>query len=682
MKFEKRYKDCYVSLTAGQLTVGNAAVERVWDMTGGRPEVLSLQNKRTGRQWAATGECGQWVEFPAEKKDAFFRRGLTDGSMSVEGIEASEDDDLGVGEKHLHVAVKLAFPACEVDWMHLVYPGLPVLRSFLRVTATGNAPQDERPEEWPADYTDCLPMKVEHCRWKSVCFHDKTDDRDNLVDETRGIFTKRERCRLQGNLLFAEDYFAHEGLTLVKEGPTPEGYLPGVDRDFETVGMNLFTAGWGFDAETLQRAGTLETYGCAVILWEGGEEDALRALHSYHRAVRPFKEKRDAFIMSNTWGDGNADGRICEDFLMRELRAAKELGVTCLQIDDGWERGVTMNSVRSTEKDGVIWSEGYYKSDPEFWAINPDRLPHGLEPLVSFAKENNIALGLWFSPDSQNSFENWERDSEVLLGLHRRYGITAFKMDGLLFRSKLSEDNFVKLMRRVTAESGGKVVFNLDTTAQVRNGYFGRVQYGTLFLENRFTGPFGRWPNYWPHRTLRNLWTLSRYYPTERLQIELLNVKKNREQYGDDPLSPAACGMEYAFAAAMFASPLVWMELTGLDTESSAALQKTMSAYRDVQADILSGHILPIGEEPDGVNWTGFQSVKEDGEGYLLLFRELEEESSHTYQLWELKSRTLGLASILGGGIQRSAEVNKDGKAEFSLDAPMSFALYRYTSNG
>ncbi len=562
----------------------------------------------------------------------------------------------------------------------MVYPVLPVLRSFLRVTITGDPAPEERPEEWPGDYMDCLPLAAEHCRWKCVSFHDRTDDRDNLVDETQGILSKRERRQLQGNLLFAQDILTGGGVTLIKEGPTPEGYLPGMNSDFETVGMNLYIAGWGFDREVAEKAGTLETYGSAVVLWNGGEGDALCTLHAYHRAVRPFREKRDALIMSNTWGDGNADGQICEKFLMDELRKAQKLGITCLQIDDGWERGVTMNSVRAPAVQGGEWSGGYYKSAPEFWSINRDRLPHGLEPIVSLAGESGISLGLWFSPDSQNDFENWERDSEVLLDLHRRYGITAFKMDGLLFHSKRSEDNFVKLMRRVTAGSGGEVTFNLDTTAQVHNGYFGRVQYGTLFLENRFTGPFGRWPNYWPYRTLRNLWTLSRYYPTERLQIEFLNVKRNREQYGNDPLSPENAGMEYAFAVAMFASPLAWMEFTGLDDENAVTLQRAIAAYRAVQADILSGHVLPIGDEPDGIRWTGFQCVKGNGSGYLLLFRELGEKASHTYRLWGIRGQRLDLKLILGNGKQEHAEADGDGMAAFSLDAPMSFALYRYSS--
>ena len=51
-------------------------------------------------------------------------------------------------------------------------------------------------------------------------------------------------------------------------------------------------------------------------------------------------------------------------------------------------------------------------------------------------------------------------------------------------------------------ESGGRVVFDLDVTAEIRPGYFGVPDVGPIFIENRYTD-FHR---YWPHQgTLRNL---------------------------------------------------------------------------------------------------------------------------------------------------------------------------------
>ena len=67
-----------------------------------------------------------------------------------------------------------------------------------------------------------------------------------------------------------------------------------------------------------------------------------------------------------------------------------------------------------------------------------------------------------------------------------------------------------------------------DITAEQRMGYLAAREYGTLFVENRYTD-FG---NYYPHRTLRNLWMLARYVPAQRMLFELLNPARNTERSG------------------------------------------------------------------------------------------------------------------------------------------------------
>lgn len=678
MQFQNQFQNCYVSFDKDTLTIGNQKIERSWCLDGKLPQVSTLVNKKTGKQWIAEEPRGQWEAWH-EEKDAFFKQGITTGEMKLLGITARRDDDLGVAQEHLRVEVRLSFGEREVDWIHIIYPGAAAMRSFLRAGYAENQVREERPEEWADDYYDYLPLDTMHCSWKSVTMTDITDDNDNLVIETKGILTRRETRLFQGNLLFVKEKTSSDGLLLVKEGPSAVAYLTETKADFLAKGMDLHTVGWGFGPELMQPGETLETYGAAVILWDGDEENALKALHQYNRAVRKFDSKRDALIMSNTWGDGNADGRICEEFLMNELRCAKDIGISYFQIDDGWQNGTTANSVNAKEQDVAVWGDGFYKANPNFWAVNSQRLPNGLGPLENYARENGITLGLWFSPDALNDYENWRKDADVLLDLHRQHGITAFKIDGLIFRNKRGEENFGQLMRYVVEGSSGKVFFNLDTTASIRNGYFGRVQYGSLFLENRFTKPFGRWPNYWPHHTLRNLWMLSRYLPTERLQIEFLNVKNNIAAYEGDPLAPVHWGQEMVFAISMFASPLAWMEMSVLDAQSRQMLKKAIAAYSNVQADILGGHVLPIGQEPDGFGWTGFQSVGTDGSGYLLILREKNEENSHRCQLWGKKDCKLLLEAILGYSGQQSVAMDHEGYAEFTLEQPFSYALYRYT---
>lgn len=679
------FQDCYAILDGDTLKTGNNALERSWDMTGEIPVVSSLRNKRTGKEWLRKEREADWLSWQTEKS-AFFHTDFTSEKPRRIRLEGHEDDDCGIGRRHLKADVVLDYGRYQLCWTHRIYPGMGLLRCELQVRRTAeeereteNAEEKKQGEQFFSpelkdDYQDAFPLAAEHCKWKSVSFTDRTDDYDNLVHTDHGIFSRRESRYVKGNLLSVQDPLDREGLILVKEGPTPLARLGTSGSDFYMKGNNVFTIGWGFGKEEMKRADALTAYGSSVILWEGGEEEALQALYEYHEALHVFRQEKDAVIMSNTWGDQSCDGKIGEVFLLDELREASRLGVTLYQIDDGWEKGTTSNSVNA----GGVWGTGYYEADPDFWAVNPIRLPNGLEPVAELARSLGIRLGLWFSPDSSDDFKNWERDVETLVNLHRRYGIAAFKMDGVKFTSKIGEENLTRLLRSVLKETNGEVFFNMDVTAETRSGYFGRIHYGTLFVENRFTGIFGAWPNYYPHRTLRNLWMLSRYLPSRRLQMEFLNVARNRELYGSDILAPARCGIEYSFAVTMCANPLAWMELTGLNEEEKKILAKLLPKYREFQEDLLRCRIVPIGEEPDGVAWTGFQAIGPDGTGYLQIIRELGGGESHSFRLHQVRGCRLKLEGLMGSPMQSMAEVDEEGKAAFRLKETLSYAMYRY----
>lgn len=686
--YENHYQDCYVKFDENILKIGNDSMERSWHMQEAIPVVCSLKNKRTNKEWLAAPHNFGMLDDP--RMNAFYKEGITEGSRQQLSVDAEAYDDCGIAGKALKITVRLEYDAYLLDWIHIIYPGTSVMRSYIQATQKERMKQAQPQEvqkglllQSPAfagDFLDSIPLQPAHCSWENIKFMDRTDDYDNLVDSSHGLIYRREQRFLHGNVLFVEDSIEEEGITFVKEGPSPFSYLGNVKCDFFMDGQNILTAGWGLEEKDFEKENTIASYGSAVILWDGSAENKYFSLNDYHNCRHKFVPEKDAFIMSNTWGDMSSDSKIGEAFLLEELKRAREIGINMYQIDDGWQNGVTCNSVAaSCEGSSAVWEGSYYKTNPRFWTVHDTRLPNGLEPVAEYARENGIRLGLWFSPDSENAFENWEHDAQVLLELHQKYGISAFKMDGIRLENKAAEENLAKLMSKVITQSEGKVFFNMDTTAGTRGGYFGRVQYGSLFVENRFTGVFGKWPNYYPHCTLRNLWMLSRYYPSNRLQMEFLNVKRNTELYGDDVLAPAVCGLEYSFAVTMFANPLAWMELTGLDEESVKTLNRLIVPYLKIQGDILSGRVLPIGEEPDGTKWTGFQSVKGDGCGYLLIIRERSKKGSHTYTLWKEKGKTLKLEALWGYGAQESIQTDQEGKTVFTLNGPFSYALYKYS---
>ena len=197
-------------------------------------------------------------------------------------------------------------------------------------------------------------------------------------------------------------------------------------------------------------------------------------------------------------------------------------------------------------------------------------------------------------------------DADALIGLHRQYGIRTFKIDGVMIPDKRADLNLRAMFERVMDATNGQAVFNLDVTAGRRWGYHYVNEYGNLFLENRYTD----WGNYYPHWTLRNLWMLSRYVPPQSLQIEFLNQWRNADKYpADDPLAPPhvpvrllLCDHHDGAAAGLVRGHRPAARKRSPD----APLIRT---YRGHQERIHAGQIFPIGEEPSGTGWTGFQSL-------------------------------------------------------------------------
>jgi hypothetical protein len=395
-----------------------------------------------------------------------------------------------------------------------------------------------------------------------------------------------------------------------------------------------------------------------------GEEGLLKSLRQYQSANRRFDATRDDMVLVNTWGDRGQDSRICEDFIMEEIIHCARLGVSHLQLDDGWQNGQSSNSAFSGGSLENIWD-----GRDDYWMPHPARFPQGLQPVIQLARENGIELGLWFNPSRDDSYANWEKDALILIELYRKYGMRIFKIDGVVMPDTRADRNLRAMFDRVVAETNGEVRFNLDVTSGRRWGYHTGTEYGNLFIENRYTD----WGNYYPHWTLRNLWQLSKYVPAQLLQIEFLNISRNADKYSqEDPLRPSAIPADYTFAITMMAQPLGWFEAQKMG-ELTEELSPLIKKYREYQADIHRGIILPIGSEPDGTQWTGFQSIH-DGYGYLAVYREFNEQQEYKFSLHDLGDCKVKYRCLLGHGKDFIA----DGSPVINLPGKFSFALYRY----
>jgi hypothetical protein len=127
---------------------------------------------------------------------------------------------------------------------------------------------------------------------------------------------------------------------------------------------------------------------------------------------------------------------------------------------------------------------------------------------------------------------------------------------------------------------------------------------------------------------------------------------------------------------------LALFEATGLP-EEAFEIAPLVQTYRSHQNKIHAGQIWPIGEEPSGTSWTGFQSVEhridpQGDKGYLLLYREWNQRMEAQIKLWGLAGQTIRATSVAGQGKDFVAQAGSSGELWFSLPEPLSFALYSY----
>ncbi|MBQ8641523.1 MAG: alpha-galactosidase [Clostridia bacterium] len=479
-------------------------------------------------------------------------------------------------------------------------------------TASGSENWTLFPDQ-PFICTDCHPdgrvfsLNTRHIQITSVELVDKTDYHDSLVKTEVHQYYKKHTAR--GNMFLLEDAPGNRGLLLVKHAPCPDSAVRRAEADL------LADSG-----------GNVVLYGCRYgAAYGAGQPEKLFA--AYRRLYRKLCcQPAVSFIMSNTWGDRSRDAAMREDFVLRELECAHELGVDIVQLDDGWQKGISSNSVHAVEQGGVF--EGFYAFDPDFWSLDPVKFPGGMDVILEKAESLGIDMGLWFAPDSSEDFGNWEKDVDVVRTMVERHGAKYIKLDGVVLRSEACEKNYLSMLDAISTLNNGNLQFNLDITNDERLGYFCGIPYGTLFVENRYSD----WKNYYPHNTLRNLWQLSAYVPAVKFQFEVLNPRRNAELYGDDPLAPDTYDIDWLFASVMPANPLIWMEMQHLTPDDAEALRKIIAVYREHRAAMSIMEVSPIGMMPNGVNWTGFHWEGENG-GYLVVLRGITENDTFGYTL-------------------------------------------------
>lgn len=650
--------ECFASFDGSELVVRNAEIERRWRVAGDRLQATSLRHRKTGYEWIAlttdTSDPAKKTRFDfAQKWDSTIPH---ERSLMVELLRS------GSSSRGFRFRVFPHASAISMQRLGPATPGAPV--PLVSSDASGieaDGRQRSSAAGQTVDAAEDFALAPMHLRLTEVDLADQTDIHNELVQERHWLLQTNESIRLRGNLFVLEDSLTGSGLIFLKEAPLPHARPEKDAWDFEFEGGRRRLQLPENDVGSNGRG-----YWLTTLVYSGGGSGITRALVEYQRQIRPYKTGRDGVFLSNTWGDRSRDARINQAFLRKEVEAGARLGVDVIQIDDGWQQGRTKNSAQPS---GGVWN-GFWAADPAFWNVNRERFPDGLQPLITLARTHGMGFGLWFAPDSSNDFANWERDAAQLLEIHRTLGVNYFKIDGVKAISKLSEERLASLFSRVLTESQGEVVFDLDVTAEIRPGYFGAMTVGPLFVENRYTDKH----SYWPHQTLRNLWSLAHYVDALRLRVEFLNQTRNTNLYAGDPLAPAEYSPAYLFATTMMANPLGWFETSELPKRYFDEITPLIRTWKQERAHLQSGYIFPIGDSPDGVAWTGFVSSSSDSrDGYVLIFRERNSSDHWSIDLPEIKGSFPKLKLLGGAG---SASL-RNGRLEVRIPSSLGFAWFR-----
>ena len=632
------FKGCHARWSENELVIGNSLIERKWKIDQGLLTSISFRDLENDSEWLR-----QPGRQPAPHPGGEVAAEARTVSFTTRSGKSSP-----VEEESLIVEMAARGKAASFAYRFQIFPkasGVTILFTAespeVKVEVVNAPGKDDAPkglesaDGGKAKLSKAIPALEDvvlapyHLRFTQVELLDQSDGRNELVFEKEWLPTK-ETVEVSGNVFFSEDVTTGRGLVFLKLAPLPHARPVLSDWDARAAegGRRLTFAGHG--------------YPYVLLAYSGGSLGRIAALHTYQRQLRAYHPNRDGLLLSNTWGDRSADGRVSEEFVLKEIDAGSRLGVDVVQIDDGWQKGMSGNSAFGKG----AWGK-FYAADPDFWQPHPLRFPRGLKPLVEAAAAKKMRLGIWFAPESQDDNMHWEHDADLVLDNFRNHGVAHVKIDAAEIPTRKAEANLQRFYDKLLRETDGRVTFDADATAGRRLTYFGSPGVGPVFVENRYTD----WTNYWPHLTLRNLWKLSHYVDPLRLRMEFLNNTRNAAKYGEDPLAPARYSPDALFATVMFSSPLAWFEVSNLPSayqESVSMLVKVWKAHRE---EIFSGQMLPVGSAPDGGSWTGFVSTSQDRKSaHVLVFRELNPAADWTLELPFLSGENHRVTVLAGKG--------------------------------
>ncbi|MDD3021613.1 MAG: alpha-galactosidase [Alphaproteobacteria bacterium] len=655
------YQDVIISFNGKLLSLENGKFCREWLLQNGW-NTCFLGRSRTGKNLAfPTALHPDWNITACE---GYCR--LTSIDCSICKWEMYKEN-----QKFVRIHSFFYYPESDLYLQHEVdcYPmisGVRIqisLKSRKEIPQVKSSPEKQNLPGFVDGYTESVPVNPEDYRRLGFGLNCDSQHRYTfdtpILSEIRADATPvRSReliANCNGLMLFNK---AEEGFLLLKESHKCANNSGIATGDFLLHTHDVCSTGLGFsDLNPHWLSG--KDYHSAWANWcipfSGGENGARKALKEFDRARYPFYAERDMFIAMNTWGSRGAGefsrSAAEEQNVLEELGSCADLGIDLLQVDDGWQFDPGTNDFETCN-----------------WEPSPIRFPHGWKYIRERADKLGIKLGIWVPPVLASD--------KKIIELIRSAGFRRVKLDFINITRREDLDRLIHTATLITGSIEKPVGINWDITeAFTRLGfYFGR-EYGNLFLQNCENSPPGfsnkRFIGYDPEVSLYQIWLLGKYFNLNQVQITIQRITD----------SPRGKGypQDYACGIAFMGNPLFFMETKRFTQPERNLVREVLDVYKKHRDKILSGYVFPIGEEPTGNSWSGFQCIYSEKEGYLTVFREKNAISNYTNFLLQVpEGKTLQITGLYNANDQELAPCDsKTYRIEGISRASWAFFHYR-----
>lgn len=672
-----QFKDCRAHWNNNALWLENSKIARTVAIARGRCFTTRLCNKETGKNWAVAPEQGHDFSYSALLED-YERNPIRLHCAGIKGEIVSKNL---YQHDCLKVSVFLDDPVQDLKLVreYFIYPGVAAIGARITLTSAvcpnfynlivKRIPRIiTRPME---NAVDSLRIGVKSLRMTCAEFTGRTDYANDLVTERKLDWNdKAERRELNGNVLFMQDPRDGEGIFFLQEAPPSHERRREGEGDFVLQGGMVKSCGWGIlphEFNDRPFASYLHVAGC----FSKNTDHAHLEMKRYFNMRFKADPAKNFMTMANPWGGGGTRWYdiIGNRLIGKELNACREMGIEHYQIDDGWQeyRQLSELSVKNRSL------------NRNSWAVRRDIFPDQFKQIAAVSRECGTEICLWFAPSFNKRYRDWAAQANLLYELYKKYRIRIFKIDAMFAGSREAEENLRRLFSTLRERSKGEIYFNLDTTNGMRPGYFMFHEYGNIFLENR--GQARKGPTqYFPWRTLGNLWSLSRYIPAQRLQIEFPDAQKAVKKIYEGEIYPASFSQEYITSISLFANPLFWGNPSECSAKAKAAIKKILALHKKHREEIFAGIIFPIGQKPTGYSWSGLQSHNTaKGAGFIAAYREFNKKDRYRFGLKFLNKCKIHLQCLSHDEEERTVPIGNNGALTLRLPEKNSFRLYRYS---